>query len=316
MRRAARPSPSPDRCPVCGARAVRPEGEVVVRCTGGLVCPAQTVERLIHLASRTAFDIEGLGEKSIREFHEAGLIAAPADIFRLSPERIAGREGWKDVSITKLMRAIDERRTIPLARFIFGLGIRRIGETNARLLARHYGSYAHWRAQMEAATVVGSDERLALGSITGVGETIAGELATFFAEAHNRQAVDALAAELREIQDEAATRGGTLAGKAIVFTGSLASLTRPEARGDGAAAGGQGHRQRVEEDGPRGAGQRRRLEGEEGGRARHRHRGRGRMAGAGGVANHRDVRKARAPPWTRQGRHARRADARRPLEPN
>ncbi len=128
------------------------------------------------------------------------------------------------------MRAIDERRTIPLARFIFALGIRRIGETNARLLARHYGSYAQWRAQMEAATTVGSDERLALGSITGVGETIAGELATFFTEAHNRQAVDDLAAELRQIQDEAATRGGPLSGKAIVFTGSLASLTRPEAK--------------------------------------------------------------------------------------
>ena len=220
----------PDRCPVCGARAVRPEGEVVVRCTGGLVCPAQTVERLIHLASRPAFDIEGLGEKSIREFHEAGLIAAPADIFRLTPDRIAGREGWKDVSIAKLMRAIDERRTIPLARFIFGLGIRRIGETNARLLARHYVSYAQWRAQMEAAATVGSDERLALGSITGVGEAIAVELATFFAEAHNRQAVDALAAELREIRDEAAAEGGSLAGKAIVFTGGLSSLTRPEAK--------------------------------------------------------------------------------------
>ncbi len=220
----------PDHCPTCGARAVRPDGEVVVRCTGGLVCPAQTVERLIHLVSRTAFDIEGLGERSIREFHEAGLIEAPADIFRLSADRIAGREGWKEVSIAKLMRAIDERRTIPLARFIFGLGIRRIGETNARLLARHYGSYARWREQMEAATTVGSDERLALGSISGVGEAIADELATFFTEAHNRRAVDALAAELREIQDEAATWGGPLSGKAIVFTGGLASLTRPEAK--------------------------------------------------------------------------------------
>ncbi len=220
----------PDRCPVCGAHAVRPDDEVVVRCTGGLVCPAQTVERLIHLVSRTAFDIEGLGSKSIREFHEAGLIAAPADIFRLAPERIAGREGWKAVSIAKLMRAIEERRRIPLARFIFGLGIRRIGETNARLLARHYGSYAVWRAQMQAATVVGSDERLALGSITGVGEAIATELATFFAEAHNRRAVDDLAAELREIQDEAAAASSALSGQVIVFTGSLVSLTRPEAK--------------------------------------------------------------------------------------
>ena len=220
----------PDRCPVCGAAAVRPEGEVVLRCSGGLVCPAQAVERLIHLVSRNAFDIEGLGEKSIHEFHEAGLIAAPADIFRLQAEQLAGREGWKAVSINKLMRAIDERRTIPLSRLIFGLGIRRIGETNARLLARHYGSYAAWRRQMEAATTVGSDERLALGSISGVGEAVAGELATFFGEGHNRDAVDALAAELREITPEAAARDGALSGKAVVFTGSLASLTRPEAK--------------------------------------------------------------------------------------
>ncbi len=220
----------PDRCPVCGAAAARGDGEVVVRCTGGLVCPAQTVERLIHLVSRNAFDIEGLGEKSIREFHEAGLIAAPADIFRLRGEQLEGREGWKALSIANLMRAIDERRTIPLSRLVFGLGIRRIGETNARLLARHYGSYAGWRAQMEAATVVGSDERLALGSISGVGEAVAGELATFFGERHNRDAVDALAAELREITPEEATQDGALSGKAVVFTGSLASLTRPEAK--------------------------------------------------------------------------------------
>ncbi len=220
----------PDHCPACGSKAVRPEGEVVVRCTGGLVCPAQTVERLIHLVSRLAFDIEGLGEKSIAEFHEAGLIRTPADIFRLTPDQLEGREGWKDVSIAKLMRAIDDRRTIPLARFIFGLGIRRIGETNARLLARHYGSYANWRTQMQAATVVGSDERLALGSISRVGSAIADELATFFGEAHNREAVDDLAAMMREIGEEAAPDSAALAGRTIVFTGSLATMTRPEAK--------------------------------------------------------------------------------------
>ena len=220
----------PDHCPACGSKAVRPEGEVVVRCTGGLVCPAQTVERLIHLVSRLAFDIEGLGSKSIAEFHEAGLIRTPADIFRLRPEQLAGREGWKEVSIAKLMRAIDEKRTIPLARFIFALGIRRIGETNARLLARHYGSYAEWRAQMQAATVVGSDERLALGSISRVGGAIADELATFFGEAHNRDALDDLAGAMREIQPEAPPDSAALAGRTIVFTGSLATMTRPEAK--------------------------------------------------------------------------------------
>ena len=219
----------PDHCPACGAKAVRPDGEVVVRCTGGLVCPAQTVERLIHLVSRPAFDIDGLGEKSIAEFHAAGLILRPADIFRLKGASLEGREGWKDVSIAKLMRAIAERRTIPLARFIFGLGIRRIGERNARLLARHYGSYAHWREQMERATTIGSDERLALGSIIGIGEAIADELATFFLEAHNRQAVDELAAELT-VEREDAPASAALAGKTIVFTGSLATMTRPEAK--------------------------------------------------------------------------------------
>lgn len=219
----------PDRCPACGSTAVRPEGEVVVRCTGGLICPAQTVERLIHLVSRLAFDIEGLGEKSIAEFHEAGLISRPADIFRLRPAQLEGREGWKDVSIARLMRAIEERRTIALPRFILGLGIRRIGERNARLLARHYGSYGNWRAQMQRATTIGSDERLALGSIIGIGEAIADELATFFLEAHNRDAVDDLADQLT-IQDEDAPDSAVLAGKAIVFTGSLATMTRPEAK--------------------------------------------------------------------------------------
>ena len=221
----------PDTCPACGSRAERPPGEVVKRCTGGLICPAQAVERLIHLVSRNAFDIEGLGEKTILEFHAEGLIRTPVDIFHLAAheDAIARREGWGPVSAANLIRAIEARRRIPLARFLFALGIRRIGETNARLLARHYGSFANWRAQMQAATVIGSDERLALGSITGIGSSIADELAQFFAEPHNRDAVDALASELA-IEDEAAGGGGPLAGKAIVFTGSLASMTRPEAK--------------------------------------------------------------------------------------
>ena len=221
----------PDVCPACGSRAERASGEVVKRCTGGLICPAQTVERLIHMVSRNAFDIEGLGEKSIAEFHAEGLIQAPVDIFHLArhEQAIAGREGWGPLSATNLIRAIDSRRTIPLARFIFALGIRRIGENNARLLARHYGTYRLWREQMQAATTVGSDERLALGSITGIGSSIADELAQFFTEPHNRQAVDALAAELT-IQDEAVSEGGALSGKSIVFTGTLASMTRPEAK--------------------------------------------------------------------------------------
>ncbi len=221
----------PDTCPACGSRAERAPGEAVRRCTGGLVCPAQTVERLIHLVSRNAFDIDGLGEKSIAEFHAEGLVRAPVDIFRLAEHEaaIAAREGWGPLSAANLIRAIEARRRIALSRFIFALGIRRIGETNARLLARHYGSYAAWRTQMQAAAVVGSDERLALGSITGVGGSIADELVLFFSEPHNRDALDRLAAELT-IEDEDLQAGGALSGKTIVFTGSLSSMTRPEAK--------------------------------------------------------------------------------------
>ena len=222
----------PEMCPACGSRAERPPGEVVTRCTGGLICPAQTVERLSHLVSRGAFDIDGLGEKTIMEFHDEGLIRTPVDIFHLASHQadIAAKDGWGAASASNLIRAIETaRHDLPLARFIYGLGIRRIGETNARLLARHYGSFRHWRSQMQAATVIGSDERLALGSIAGIGGSIAEELAAFFSEPRNRDAVDALAAEL-SIADEAAPSGGTLAGKIIVFTGTLAGMTRPEAK--------------------------------------------------------------------------------------
>ena len=221
----------PDTCPACGSRAERPPGEVVKRCTGGLICPAQTVERLIHMVSRSAFDVDGLGEKTIAEFHAEGLLQAPVDIFGLArhEQDIAAREGWGPVSAANLVRALQARRTISLARFIFALGIRRIGENNARLLARHYGSYRSWRTRMQQATVVGSDERLALGSIIGVGGGIAEELVQFFCEPHNRDAVDALAAVLT-IEDEESRNGGALSGKTIVFTGSLSSMTRPEAK--------------------------------------------------------------------------------------
>lgn len=223
----------PEVCPVCGSHAVRPPGEAVRRCTGGLTCEAQRVERLIHFVSRPAFDIDGLGEKTIREFYEEGWLQGPADLFKL-PEReaeIAQREGWGEVSARNLSRAIAARRTIPLARFIYALGIRRIGESNARLLARHYSSFAHWRSQMLAATVVGSDERLALGSILGIGPAIAEELADFFGEARNVATLDALAAELT-IEDAAPAEASdsALAGKTIVFTGTLETMTRPEAK--------------------------------------------------------------------------------------
>ncbi len=228
----AQPYVFPDHCPVCGSAALRPPGEVVRRCTGGLICPAQVEERLIHFASRAAFDIDGLGEKTIREFHADRLIASPADIFRLPDHEaeIAKREGWGETSARNLSAAIQARRRIPLARFIYALGIRRVGETNARLLARHYGSFATWLAQMQAAVQIGSEARSDLGNIVGVGPAIAEELAEFFAEPRNVATIGELA-ELLDIADaEPAGGGGELAGKVVVFTGTLATLTRPEAK--------------------------------------------------------------------------------------
>lgn len=229
----------PETCPVCGSMALRPPGEVVRRCTGSLICPAQTVERLMHFVSRGAFDIEGLGDKTVAEFYADGFLVTPVDIFKL-PEHgaeIAQREGWGPVSARNLSRSIEARRVIPMARFIFALGIRRIGETNAKLLARHYGSFSNWRAQMLAARVVGSDERLALGSIIGVGPAVAEELMEFFAEERNVAALDALAAVLTIVDAAGAGADRPLAGKTIVFTGGMASMTRPEAKARAEALG-------------------------------------------------------------------------------
>ncbi|AHJ64812.1 NAD-dependent DNA ligase [Granulibacter bethesdensis CGDNIH4] len=236
----ARPFAPLEHCPVCGSLAVRPPGEVVRRCTGGLTCEAQVVERLIHMVSRPAFDIDGLGEKSILEFHRDGLVSGPADIFRLPAreEEISRRDGWGSLSARNLSQAIEARRSVPFDRFLYALGIRRIGETNARLLARHYGSFTEWRTQMLAARQIGSDERLALGSITGIGPTIAEELVDFFAEPRNIDTLDELAGMLTITAPSGGLSGGLssgaldspLNGKTIVFTGTLQAMTRPEAK--------------------------------------------------------------------------------------
>ena len=222
----------PDHCPACGSAAVRPPGEVVRRCTGGLICPAQAVERLVHFVSRPAFDIEGLGEKTISEFFGLGWLRQPADIFHLGGHREAllAREGWKQKSVDNLLTAIDARRPIALERLIFALGIRRVGATNARLLARHYGSLATWRTQMLAAAAAASEEREALGSILGVGQALADEVTAFFAEPRNVEALDRLAAELEVQPAVQPASAGALAGKVVVFTGSLETMTRPEAK--------------------------------------------------------------------------------------
>ena len=236
----AAPYVFPDRCPACGSHAVRAEGEVVRRCTGGLICPAQVVERLRHFASRAAVDIEGLGEENVILFHQAGLIRSPADIFRLREHRdtILGWKGWGARKLDNLLAAIEARRRIPLERLIFGLGIRRIGEANAKLLARHYGSWRAWREAMERARVPGSEARQDLGNITGIGPAIAEELVEFFAEPRNLAALESLMQEVT-VEDAASpdATDSALAGKVIVFTGTLATMTRPEAKARAEALG-------------------------------------------------------------------------------
>jgi DNA ligase (NAD+) len=233
----------PDHCPVCGSLALRPEGEAVRRCTGGLICPAQITERLRHFVGRDAFDIEGLGRKQVPQLLEAELISQPADIFRLieDPERLAKLKElplWGEKKVENLSRAIAARRRIPLDRFINALGIRFVGETNARLLARHYHDLDGWRAAMEKAAAGDEEARAELESIDGVGPKVAEAILEFFAEEHNRAVLRDLAKEVK-VGEVAASRGGTsaLTGKTVVFTGSLEHMTRAEAKATAEALG-------------------------------------------------------------------------------
>ena len=219
----------PDHCPVCGSLAVRPPGEAVWRCTGGLICRAQMTERLRHFVSRAAFDIEGLGRKQVPQLLEAGLIGRPGDVFRLAadPERLQQLEAlplWGTKKAENLRRAIEARRRIPLARFINALGIRYVGETNARLLARHYGSLDGWRDAMVAAAEGDPRAREELEATNGIGPAVAEALVEFFKEVHNREVVEDLAS-LIEVEDAVADVAATsaLAGKTVVFTGTLAT---------------------------------------------------------------------------------------------
>lgn len=236
----ALPHAFPQACPACGSHAVREGGDVVRRCTGGLICPAQTVERLKHFVSRRCLDIEGLGEERIELLHAMGWLASPADIFRL-PARAAeleALEGWGRLSTQKLLEAIESRRRPPLERFLFALGIRRIGEQNAKLLARHYHSIAALRERMLAAAVIGSEAREELGSIQGIGPAIAGELVEFFAEPRNLAALDDLLGFVTpgELRAEAGA-ASPFAGRTLVFTGTLETLSRQEAEARAEALG-------------------------------------------------------------------------------
>ncbi|WES32235.1 NAD-dependent DNA ligase LigA [Varunaivibrio sulfuroxidans] len=224
----------PELCPRCGSHAVREPGEVARRCTGGLVCPAQAVERLRHFVSRGAFDIEGLGEKHVRDFLDAGIIKTPADIFRLPDrvEHLRGREGWAEKSIDNLISAIGRRKTISLARFIYALGIPQVGQATARLLAKQYISLERWRAAMDAAHNRESEAYGELIGIDGIGGRVADDILSFMDEAHNRDVLDDLTDLLDRVEPFVAADHGAspIGGKTVVFTGTLEKMTRGEAK--------------------------------------------------------------------------------------
>ncbi len=232
----------PDACPICGSHAVREqlesgELEKVKRCTGGLICGAQAVERLKHFVSRDAFDIEGLGEKQIAAFWDEGRIERPADIFRLEREDgvrfppLAEKDGWGAQSSRKLFAAIRARNRIGLDRFIFALGIRHIGQANAKLIARTYGTLDNLVTAMERARSREGEAWDDLLNVDGVGTKVAGALVDFFAEPHNIEVVRDLQRELVEIEPVAkAAADSPVAGKTVVFTGTLETMSRSEAK--------------------------------------------------------------------------------------
>jgi len=243
----AKPYKMPQTCPACGSSAVREVDErtgrvdVVRRCTGGLICPAQAKERLKHFVSRNAFDIEGLGEKQIEAFYDEGRIAQPADIFTLprrdaglpQEKRLAHQKGYGAKSVENLFKAIEARRTIPLDRCIYALGIRHIGETTARDLARSLGTFEAFRAAAVAAAQGGKDSEAYrdLDNIEGVGETVVDALTDFCAEPHNLSALDNLLAEVSvEPLVRTTATASPIADKTLVFTGTLEKMTRGEAK--------------------------------------------------------------------------------------
>ena len=234
----------PARCPECGSEAIREDGDAVRRCTGGLICPAQAVEKLRHFVSRPAFDIEGLGARQVEQFYRDGWIAEPADIFTLRDrfgsglQQLRNREGWGEKSAANLFDAIDDRRRIGLGRVVFALGIRHVGEQASNLLARHYGT---WQALAQAMTEAAAQDGPAwddLLAIDGVGQVLAASLVSALNNPAERASIDRLVAHL-DIQpaERPLTDGSPVAGKTVVFTGTLEKMTRAEAKARAEALG-------------------------------------------------------------------------------
>jgi len=223
-------------CPECGSEAVREEGDAVRRCTGGMICPAQAVEKLKHFVSRGAFDIEGLGSKQVEQFYADGWVREPADIFRLKErygqglQQLKNREGWGEKSAENLFAAIETRRHIPLDRVIFGLGLRHVGDSSASLLARAYGTWSAFETAMTAATIGEGADWEALTAIDGVGAVMAASLVTAFHQDSERASIDRLVALLDIEPVKAAATDSPVAGKVVVFTGTLEKMTRAEAK--------------------------------------------------------------------------------------
>ncbi len=224
----------PDHCPECGSEAVAEEGEVDVRCTGGLVCPAQAVERLKHFVSRAALDIEGLGEKTIQEFFDLGWLHSPADIYRLKSKRseILAREGWQDKSVDNVLAAIEAKRTPDSIKFLFALGIRHVGAGTSKDLLRAFGSVTRIRA---IATSEGAMEELT--QVDGIGPVAVKALSEFFHEPHNQAVWDDILSEVTPVDHVSNVRASSVTGKVIVFTGSLETMSRDEAKAQAEALG-------------------------------------------------------------------------------
>ena len=222
----------PAHCPECGSEAVAEEGEVDVRCTGGLICPAQRTERLKHFVSRAALDIEGLGEKTIDQFFALGWLESPADIFRLHQRRdqILALEGWKDKSVENLLASVENKRQPDAARLLFGLGIRHVGAVTARDLMKNFHELPALREAAEKAHAGDPEAAASLTSIDGIGGAVVEALGDFFHEPHNIAVWDDLLSEVSPPPYVVETRASAVSGKTVVFTGKLETMSRDEAK--------------------------------------------------------------------------------------